>query len=298
MFIGRALGVRASTVARVLSRYDALLPRELDPVTGKSIRARRSSARRYEHAQPGSLVHIDVKKPGRIPAGAGWRAHSRSERVRGRGISYGYIHAAIDDRSCLAYAEIHPTSAGRTCAAFVRRAIAFYVGLGAKVERVIIDSAFAYRHSAAFGGVPAEHGIARKYIRLHCTWTNGRVERLNRTLGQRAESFSPGASSQGAPRPWQGTTLQWRTRRMRPCEPDSTSWRAARDVRGSSPSGTHATGTTFLVSPCALARTGASRDGVRRKRKVPVSACAHRHLPCVERDQPFHSPAKSLFCFA
>lgn len=74
VWIGRQLGVPASTVGRVLARHHTPLLRECDPVTGQVIRAARTSARRYEHPHPGSLVHIDVKKLGRIPDGGGWRA--------------------------------------------------------------------------------------------------------------------------------------------------------------------------------------------------------------------------------
>ncbi|KGM08277.1 transposase, partial [Cellulomonas bogoriensis 69B4 = DSM 16987] len=71
------LGLAPSTVGRVLTRHRVPLLRECDPLTGHVIRARRQSAERYEHPHPGSLVHIDVKKLGRIPDGGGWRAHGR-----------------------------------------------------------------------------------------------------------------------------------------------------------------------------------------------------------------------------
>jgi transposase InsO family protein len=196
VFIGRKLGMHASTIGRVLNRHGTALLRELDPVTGKPIRARRSSARRYEHERPGSLIHIDVKKLGRIPHGGGWRAHGRSEKVRGRGIGYDYIHAAIDDHSRVAYAEIHPDERGETCAGFARRAIAFYAKLGVRVQRVITDNAFAYRHSNAFKSALADNGITQKFIKPHCPWTNGKVERLNRTLATEWAYSRPFASNE------------------------------------------------------------------------------------------------------
>jgi transposase InsO family protein len=195
VFIGRKLGMHASTVGRVLGRHHTRLLHELDPVTGTPIRARRSSINRYEHERPGSLIHIDVKKLGRIPAGGGWRAHGRSESVRGRGIGYDYIHAAIDDHSRLAYAEIHPDERGETCAGFARRAIAFYQALGVTVERVITDNAFAYRHSTAFHAALADNDIKQKFIKPHCPWTNGKVERLNRTLATEWAYSCPFASN-------------------------------------------------------------------------------------------------------
>ncbi|GAA1778082.1 hypothetical protein GCM10009768_03390 [Leucobacter iarius] len=108
VFIAGKLGMHASTVGRVLRRHRVPLLRELDPVTGTRIRAERRSARRYEHDHPGSLVHIDVKKLGRIPDGGWWRMHSRGERPnRKRGLGYDYVHTVIDDHSRVAYAEIH-----------------------------------------------------------------------------------------------------------------------------------------------------------------------------------------------
>lgn len=182
VFIAGKLGMQASTVGRVLRRHHTPLLRETDPVTGTVIRATRRSANRYEHDHPGSLIHIDVKKLGRIPDGGGWRAHGRSEKVRSRGIGYDYVHTVIDDYSRLAYAEIHNDEKGATAAGVLERAIAFYARLGITVERVISDNAFAYRRSAAFHAVLDAHGITQKFIKPHCPWTNGKVERLNRTL--------------------------------------------------------------------------------------------------------------------
>lgn len=183
VWIGRRLGLPASTVGRVLTRHHTPRLAECDPLTGTVIRARRHSAQRYEHAYPGSLVHVDVKKLGRIPTGGGWRAHGRSETVRGRGNGYDYVHAAIDDHSRLAYAEIHPDEASATCAAFLINAAAYFAAHGiTRIERVITDNALAYRRGAAFINAVAQLGAKQKFIRPHCPWTNGKVERLNRTL--------------------------------------------------------------------------------------------------------------------
>ncbi|WP_194396333.1 IS481 family transposase [Microbacterium atlanticum] len=182
VFIAGRLGMHASTVGRVLRRHRTPLLRELDPVTGTVIRATRRSANRYEHDHPGSLIHVDVKKLGRIPDGGGWRAHGRSEEVRGRGIGYDYVHAAIDDHSRVAYAEIHADERANTTAGFLERAIGFYRSVGVRVERVITDNATVYRRSHAFRAVLEAHDITQKFIRPHCPWTNGKIERLNRTL--------------------------------------------------------------------------------------------------------------------
>jgi transposase InsO family protein len=183
VWIGRQIGLPASTVGRVLARHHTPLLAECDPLTGQVIRSRRRSAQRYEHPYPGSLVHIDVKKLGRIPDGGGWKAHGRGERPgRMRGLGYDFVHTAIDDHSRLAYAEIHPDEKGTTAAGFLARAAAFYASHEITIERVISDNAFAYRSSRDFKAVVADLGITQKFIRPHCPWTNGKVERLNRTL--------------------------------------------------------------------------------------------------------------------
>ena len=86
---------------------------------------------RYERERPGELIHIDVKKLGRIPEGGGWRAHGRGPRPgSARGPGYDYVHSAIDDHSRLAYSEIHPDERGQTCAGFMARAAAFFADHG------------------------------------------------------------------------------------------------------------------------------------------------------------------------
>jgi hypothetical protein len=92
------LDLPASTIGLVLRREG--LPRlsDIDRITGEVIRGRRHSEIRYEHSEPGSLLHVDVKKLGKIPPGGGWRAHGRSEAVRGRGLGYDYVHVAGEVR--------------------------------------------------------------------------------------------------------------------------------------------------------------------------------------------------------
>lgn len=196
VFIAGKLGLQPSTVGRVLRRHRMPSLRELDPVTGAVIRATRRSAARYEHDHPGSLIHVDVKKLGRIPDGGGWRLHGRGGRPnRKRGLGYDYIHTVIDDHSRLAYAEIHGDEKGTTAAGVLERAIGFYATVGVRVERVISDNAFAYRNSTAFRTVINAHGIQQKFIKPHCPWTNGKVERLNRTLATEWAYARPWASN-------------------------------------------------------------------------------------------------------
>jgi transposase InsO family protein len=176
------LGLNPSTVGRVLRRHQVPLLSWCDPTTGVLIRGQRSSAERYEYDTAGGLVHVDVKKLGKIPDGGGWRVHGRSEKVRGRGNGYDFVHSAVDDHSRLAYSEIHDDERAETCAGFLARALAFFAAHGIAVQRVMTDNAFAYRHGRIWKQVLAERGVKHIFIKPHCPWTNGKVERFNRTL--------------------------------------------------------------------------------------------------------------------
>ena len=180
-------GVPARTVSRVLARHHVPALWECDPLTGEKIRATRTTATRYERDRPGEMVHIDVKKLGRIPDGGGWRAQPGQTRTNHTTsharIGYDYVHAVIDDHTRLAYAEVHPDEKGVTAAGVLRRAAAFFASCGIpKIERVLSDNAFAYRNSQAFKDAVADLGAQQRFIKPHCPWTNGKVERFNRTL--------------------------------------------------------------------------------------------------------------------
>lgn len=167
----------------MLRRHHVPLLRVLDPLTGQVIRSSKATTVRYERDRPGELVHVDVKKIGRIPDGGGWRAHGRSESVRGRGNGYDYVHSMVDDHSRLAYSEILTDEKGPTCAAFIQRAAARFAEQGIPViERVITDNHLSYRKSNDVKAVIAALGATHKFIRPHCPWQNGKVERFNRTL--------------------------------------------------------------------------------------------------------------------
>ncbi len=121
-WIGPELGVPARTVCRVLRRHQTPYLADCDPITGEVIRASKTTAIRYERDHPGDLVHMDVKKIGKIPDGGGWRAHGRqmgstAAKKKAR-IGYDYVHSLVDDHSRLAYSEILPDEKGTTCAAF------------------------------------------------------------------------------------------------------------------------------------------------------------------------------------
>jgi transposase InsO family protein len=208
--LGPRVGVPARTVTRILRRHRIPYLRECDPMTGEVIRSSKQTAIRYERERPGELVHMDVKKLGRIPDGGGWRAHGRARREetyqRKALIGYDYVHSLVDDYSRLAYSEVLPDEKGTTSAGFLKRAAAYFTAKGiTRIERLITDNAFAYRHSADLKSVCAELGITQKFIRPHCPWQNGKVERLNRTLATEwayRQTFTSNDERAAALAPW------------------------------------------------------------------------------------------------
>ena len=199
-------GVAARTVSRILARRGIPHLALLDPMTGEVLRSSKSTAIRYEREKPGELVHMDVKKLGKIPDGGGWRALGRdvADKHRNVKIGYDYVHSLVDDHSRLAYSETLDDEQGPTCAAFLQRAIAYFAGHGiTRIERLITDNAWAYRWSLR--AVCADHGIVQKFIKPHCPWQNGKVERLNRTLATEwayRQAFTTNQARRDALAPW------------------------------------------------------------------------------------------------
>ncbi|MEX1077864.1 MAG: IS481 family transposase [Homoserinimonas sp.] len=208
--IAAVTGVPARTVSRILVRNQVPRLSWCDPLTGQLIRASRTTANRYERERPGELLRIDVKKLGRIPDGGGWRALGRETtgalRNKKELIGFDYVHAVIDDNTRLAYAEIHDDEKGTTAAGVLLRAAAFFAACGIpKVERVISDNAFAYRKSIAFKQAVSDLGAEQRFIKPHCPWTNGKVERLNRTLATEwayRQIFTSNQAPHDALAPW------------------------------------------------------------------------------------------------
>jgi transposase InsO family protein len=182
------LGVPARTISRILRRYEVPYLWECDPLTGDVIRASKQTTIRYERDRPGELIHIDVKKIGRIPDGGGWKAWGRNtttvtEKSKRRRVGYDYVHSAVDDHSRLAYSEIHPDEKGDTTAGFLTRAAEFFQSYGIeRIEEVMTDNHWSYTRSTAFGEAIASIGARHITIRPHCPWQNGKVERFNKTL--------------------------------------------------------------------------------------------------------------------
>ena len=207
-WIGPELGIPARTVSRILRRHHVPYLRELDPLTGAVIRASKTTAVRYERDRPGGLVHMDVKKIGRIPDGGGWRAHGRhagsTARDRARRIGFDYVHSLVDDHSRLAYSEVLADEKGATCAGFLARAACYFAAHGIeRIERVMTDNAWAYKYSLR--EVCAALGARQVFIKPHCPWQNGKVERLNRTLATEwayRQVFTSNTDRAAALAPW------------------------------------------------------------------------------------------------
>jgi transposase InsO family protein len=180
--IAEALGIALSTVSGILTRLGL----------GRLGRLGREPARRYERSRPGALVHIDVKKLGRIEGGAGKRIRgggrrhylpTRTDREGKRRATVGweYVHVAVDDYSRLAYAEVLADEKAQTAVGFLRRALAFFARYGVRVERLLTDNGSAYR-SAVHALACRVLGIRHLRTRPYRPQTNGKAERFIRTL--------------------------------------------------------------------------------------------------------------------
>ncbi len=168
-----------STVSKVLTRYRVPLLGHIDLNTG--VRVRKTQPVRYEHDNPGDLVHVDVKKLGRIPDGGGHRTLGRSKGKKNRSrTGYAYLHSAIDDHSRVVYSEILTDERQETAAGFWTRANAFYAELGITVTRVLTDNGSCYR-SRLFNTTLGQQ-ITHKYTKPYRPQTNGKIERFHRTL--------------------------------------------------------------------------------------------------------------------
>ena len=175
--IAGRLELAPSTVHAVLVRHQVSRLAWMDRPTGRVVR-------RYEHKRPGDLVHVDVKKLGKVPPGGGWRVHGR-EVARGQHhrtkVGYCFVHSAVDDHSRLAYSEIHDDEQALTAVGFWRRARAFFADHGIAVRAVLSDNGSCYRSQDWLQELVAGGAVPRR-TRPYRPQTNGKVERFNRTL--------------------------------------------------------------------------------------------------------------------
>ena len=188
--IGDRLAMPSSTVHAVLVRCRLNRLTHIDQVTGEPIR-------RYEHPHPGDLLHVDVKKLGRVPDGGGWRYVGRKQGTRNKAKTPGlprnrwhhaltgtcYLHTVIDDHSRVAYVEAHDDETKETATIVLRNAVAWFAERGVIVQRILSDNGSCYR-STLWRQTCADLGITVKKTQPYRPQTNGKIERFHRTLAE------------------------------------------------------------------------------------------------------------------
>jgi transposase InsO family protein len=168
--ISAALKMPRSTVTRILARVDLNRIALLESV---------GPVQRYAWPHAGDLLHVDLKRLGRI-AGIGHRIHG-DRRARVRGIGWEYLHVAVDDATRLAYVEVLAADTVEVGAAFLRRAFAWYRRRGMRIRRLLTDNGMAYR-AHVFARVCRTWAVRQRFTRPYRPQTNGKAERLIQTL--------------------------------------------------------------------------------------------------------------------
>jgi len=172
------LGRHRSTIYGVLRRAGVSRLSFIDRPTRTVVR--------YERERPGELLHVDVKKLGRIRDGGGWKMRGREmgrtgEMLRNP-VGFDYLHVAVDDHSRVAFVQAYADEKAPTCAQFLREATDFFAAEGVVIERVMTDNARNYTPSLVFKRALEELGIAHRRTANYRPQTNGKAERFNRTL--------------------------------------------------------------------------------------------------------------------
>lgn len=167
--IAQHTGLSQATVSRILRRLKLSRMRDLEP---------RPEIQRDEHAAPGDLLHLDIKKLGRFRA-EGMRIHGDPSR-RTRGLGWEYVHVAIDDHSRIGYSDIFPNEKADSAVQFLHQALAYYARLGIRFKAVLTDNgpAYASRH---FAQACLQLGIKHRHTRPYTPRTNGKAERFIQT---------------------------------------------------------------------------------------------------------------------
>lgn len=164
--IAQALGVSASTVSRVLARAGLSRLADLKPA---------EPVVRYEHSAPGELLHIDIKKLGRIQRPGHRVTGDRRDTVEGAG--WDYVFVAIDDHARVAFTDIHPDERSPSACRFLQDAVTYYAALGVTIKRLLTDNGSAFR-SHAFAALCHQLGIKHRFTRPYRPQTNGKAERF------------------------------------------------------------------------------------------------------------------------
>jgi transposase InsO family protein len=173
--IAAQVGVSPATVSRILRRLGLNRLSALEPA---------EPVRRYERERPGEMIHLDIKKLGRIDGIGhritGDRRGQSNRRARGEGLGWEFVHVAIDDNSRIAFAKIMPNERKRSATAFLKAALAYYESLGIKVERVMTDNGSCYK-SFAFRRLCKRLGLKHIRTKPYTPKTNGKAERFIQT---------------------------------------------------------------------------------------------------------------------
>jgi transposase InsO family protein len=169
--IAAELGISPATVSRILQRLGLNRLSALEPA---------EPVRRYERDKPGEMIHIDIKKLGRFNQIGHRITGDRKGQSNGRGVGWEYVHVAVDDHSRIAFAKVMSSEKRRSATAFLRAAVAYYEGLGVKVERVMTDNGSCYR-SFAFRRACKRLGLKHIRTKPYTPKTNGKAERFIQT---------------------------------------------------------------------------------------------------------------------
>lgn len=169
--IALRLGLSAVTVSRILCKAKLSRARDLDPLPPPN---------RYEHAKPGAMIHIDIKKLGRF-SGVGHRiTGDRATATRTIGRGWEFVHVAIDDNSRIAFSKIMPDEKQESAIAFLKAARAYYRSLGIKIERVMTDNGSCFK-ARNFATACRRSGIKHIRTKPYTPRTNGKAERFIKT---------------------------------------------------------------------------------------------------------------------
>jgi transposase InsO family protein len=173
--IAAELHLSPATISRLLKRLGLSRLRDLTPA---------EPVCRYERDHPGELIHIDIKKLGRIDGIGhritGDRTRQSSRRGRGAGLGWEFVHVCIDDASRLAFVQVMPDEKQESAVAFLKAAVAYYQSLGVKIDRVMTDNGPCYK-SGAFTDTCRQLGLRHIRTRPYTPKTNGKAERFIQT---------------------------------------------------------------------------------------------------------------------
>ena len=166
--IAADLALSPATVSRILRRLGLNRMRDLEPA---------EPVRRYEHAHPGDMIHIDIKKLGRFDKVGHRITGDRTGQSNSRGVGWEFVHVCIDDASRIAFSQIKPDEKSVSAIAFLKAAVAYYASLGVTVSRVMTDNGSCYV-SADFRNACRDLGLKHVRTRPYTPKTNGKAERF------------------------------------------------------------------------------------------------------------------------